>query len=69
MGRSGSMVRGCAPKEYHSHARGPDRVEGRPPEGPTLDARSEAGDGYFWVRITAVLMIVPVELPSRTRSV
>jgi len=44
-------------------------AEGRLPRRPALGARSETSDGYFWVRMTAVLMIGPVALPSRTRRV
>jgi hypothetical protein len=88
MGRSGRMVRGCAPKEYRcgttttagtnlggpgiaeaGNRRGRGIAEGRSPRKPALGARSETSEGYFCVRMTAVLMIGPPALPSRTRSV
>jgi hypothetical protein len=77
MGRSGRMVRGCAPKEYRCGTTttagpslgGPGIAEGRSPRKPALGARSETSEGYFCVRMTAVLMIGPPALPSRTRSV
>ena len=48
---------------------GPGTAEGRSPRKPALGARSDTREGYFWVRMTAVLMIGPLAAPSRTRNV
>lgn len=48
----------------HEMSRGPV-----PPGGPALDARSETGEGYFWVLIRAAMITGPPRLPLTTWTV